>query len=299
MKKRLGTSICLMLLIYISLCGNYINKEITNNLIFLYGLIDFLVINTLMTIVPFSLKLLKKINTQNGKKICKYNSLIIFILSILTFIILKGPNYFGIGGLGAIIYYFINMSLFVQDANSANKRYKTTKTQDNIENKENDKWQEHLEKNYKATGTRTNMKNLVVQQNKSDDKIKDIENNKFYYMNELKLFLFAIVIFIIFLLLVNIEKQKNKMSEQEDIISNLKSDNAYYNNLSKEMQNKINFYDKYIVIIPQDSDYYMNYDCWNQKGRSDTFKIMNYKDAQNNGYKEYICNIRDNLGLTE
>ena len=95
------------------------------------------------------------------------------------------------------------------------------------------------------------------------------------------------------------EKQKNKLSEQEDIISNLKSDNAYYKNLSKEMQNKINFYDKYIVIIPQNSSYYMNYDCWNQKGRSDTFKIMNYKDAQNNGYKEYTCNIRDNLGLSE
>ena len=142
MKKKLGTAIGLMILIYMSLCGNYINKGITNNMIFLYGLIDFLIINTLMSIVPLSLKLLNKINIQNGKKICKYNSLIIFILSVLTTIVLKEYNYFGIGGLGAIFYYFINLNLFVQNTNNMVNKYKTQKNNNQNNIKENDKWQE-------------------------------------------------------------------------------------------------------------------------------------------------------------
>lgn len=51
-----------------------------------------------------------------------------------------------------------------------------------------------------------------------------------------------------------------------------------------KLQQKIDFYDKYIVIIPNNEKYYMSYDCWNRNGRSNSFYITNYKDAISNGY---------------
>lgn len=162
---------------------------------------------------------------------------------------------------------------------------------------EDEKQEIKNEEKSQINDTSSTAQDIVQQSNKK--KIEN-ENNTFSKILSVILGIFlSISIIIIFSLLIKNEKQRLKIIELEDTISSLKSNNTFYKNLLEEIQNKIDFYDEYIVIIPQDSDYYMNYDCWNQKGRSNTFKIMNYKEAQNNGYKEYTCNIRERLGLSQ
>ena len=115
MKKKYRSAVFLMLLVYMSVCGNYINNDFDGKIIYLYGLIDFLIINTIMILIPLILKLSGNISQNNGSKICKYNSIIIYAISILLNCILKANFYIGIGGIGAIVYYFINMKLFVDN----------------------------------------------------------------------------------------------------------------------------------------------------------------------------------------
>lgn len=217
------------------------------------------------------------------------NSIFVCTIYLILQYILYG-NSLKVNFSPALLYYLINVALY----KNKNNPQLISNNKNNIENKENDKRQESLENNYKPIVTKTDIEKSVQQQNRTND-----NNNKKYIIPLIILIITISLLTIIILLLISNEKKRLKIIEHESKISSIKSNKEYYENLSKELQSKINFYDKYIVIIPQGSNYYMSYDCWNKKGRSDTFKIMNYKDAQDNGYIEYTCNIRDNLGLSE
>lgn len=281
MKKRLATAIILMIIVYMSACGNYISAGMTDDLAYLYGLIDFLIISLIMMSVPLTLKLLNKITIENGKKICKWNSIIIFIISVIMMVTIQISF---VGGLGAVAYYFINVNLFVNDKN--NFKPKNKETSENIIS--DDKWQQYLEKHYKATGTRTNMQ--LLKNNQYENQRNNFSNNKNYKI----LFTIIIVILTIGLILsihfnityrYKIDDLKSLLDHQEDVSS---SWSRKYFNLS----DKVTFYDKHIVfIIDGYGDYYYTYDCMKKvtSGKKFSFLAYNVDSAIAKGYKEFKC----------
>lgn len=112
MKNRKIYAGLLLFLLYCSSAGNYMGYEATYDNAMGLALFDIVVISFIMMIVPFIIRMKNKelLNYEKAKKICMYNSLILFGISIFTTIAFEGFNF--IGGLGAVLYYFINMFLF-------------------------------------------------------------------------------------------------------------------------------------------------------------------------------------------
>ena len=105
-------AVLLLVLIYMSRAGAYIKIDADN---FLWlGLINFCVASFIMMVVPLSgmLNTGKKMDLEKGKHLCKVNSIVLFILSFVTLLLTE--RYF-VGGVGAIVYYYINKWLFVED----------------------------------------------------------------------------------------------------------------------------------------------------------------------------------------
>ncbi len=92
---------------------------------FIFGTLNYLIISFIVMIIPltFRVKNKKKLDYLRGFKICLANSLLMFIISIiLSTLLIKGEGYYGINRLGAIAYYFVNMSFFVDNKNNSKKR---------------------------------------------------------------------------------------------------------------------------------------------------------------------------------
>lgn len=210
-----------------------------------------------------------------------------------------GANIFGIIGLVMIV---LDIAKRMDEKDEIRKKMQEKNEIESVVESKEEKQEIKNEESLHINDTSSMTKNDILENNiyQNDEKKVDNENNTFLKILSVILGIFLLIaIIIIFSLLIKNEKQRLKIIEQEDMINGFESNNTFYKNLLEEIQNKIDFYDKYIVIIPQDSNYYMSYDCWDKKGRSDTFNIMNYKDAQINGYREYTCNIREKLGISE
>lgn len=67
-----------------------------------------------MMVVPLSgmLNTGKKMELEKGRHLCKVNSIVLFILSFVTLFLTE--RYF-VDEVGAIVYYYINKWLFVED----------------------------------------------------------------------------------------------------------------------------------------------------------------------------------------
>lgn len=124
-KYNLGLIVLLFLLLYGSSIGVYLNSEddYVYETAVKFGTIQFVVVSVIMMIVPLIYRLANNelLDLEKGKKICKWNSIILFVVSTFLYI---SANWNFIGGIGAIFYYFINMNLFVGDekANSESIR---------------------------------------------------------------------------------------------------------------------------------------------------------------------------------
>ncbi|MDD2392256.1 MAG: SHOCT domain-containing protein [Bacilli bacterium] len=115
-KSKIGWIIFLLFLMYASANGNYLNlgdDYLYKNSSWL-ALIDLAVCSVAMMIIPFIWRLVnrEKLPFAKGKKICMWNSIILFILSIILMAVVETSF---IGGLGALIYYYINKWLFVNE----------------------------------------------------------------------------------------------------------------------------------------------------------------------------------------
>lgn len=111
-RKKLFLICGLLFLIYMSVTGQYLNMEETYDYAMLYGLIDTIIISVIMMLVPFIMRLVNKskFKYDKGKRICRNNSVIFFIISVVLNIVFDDFGF--IGGLGALIYYYINMAVF-------------------------------------------------------------------------------------------------------------------------------------------------------------------------------------------
>ena len=135
MKKHLGKIIIVFVLLFMSLFGqsmeellnlyaNYLGVPVSefSNLGISYSdimmqalwstLLSLLFTSVVMMAVPFIYSIVKKgsISYDSGKRLCKWNSVILFVLSLLLMPLI-GTSL--IGGVGAIIYYFINKWVFI------------------------------------------------------------------------------------------------------------------------------------------------------------------------------------------
>ena len=111
--KKIYWSLGLLIVIYASLVGSYINTEFQGNP-FLYASLDIIIYTFIAMLFPLIMRLKNndKLDYKIGEKICMWNSIIIFFLSL---IIKEEFNFFPIGGMGALIYFYINLWLFVDE----------------------------------------------------------------------------------------------------------------------------------------------------------------------------------------
>ncbi len=121
-KNRIWSIVGLLFLLYCSSAGNYINSGddyLADNNTWL-ALIDLAICSFCLMIVPFIWRLInkKRFDIKKGKAICRWNSIIAFIISS---ILMAATDIGFVGGLGALIYYFINKWIFVDEkTNSEN-----------------------------------------------------------------------------------------------------------------------------------------------------------------------------------
>lgn len=132
-KKRITGTIILLFLLFASAYGNY-TKSGNNYYVeraMLFGFLDFSIACVCMMFIPFICRLgdKEKIEYEKGKKICKWNSIILLIISLILQATKVGVGV--IGGLGALCFYFINKWIFVKDK-------EVKENNDETERKEND-----------------------------------------------------------------------------------------------------------------------------------------------------------------
>lgn len=110
-KPKFKPAIILLVLLWASSSGQYLNNGFELSQANIYGLIDIAVASVLMLCYPFISRIINKeqIEYYECRSICIGNSIILFIVSL----VLTATIGFGfVGGLGAVMYYYINMNLF-------------------------------------------------------------------------------------------------------------------------------------------------------------------------------------------
>lgn len=121
-RKHTGKIIALFALLFLSSFGETIEQlarmDTDYDTATGYGLLITLanigLISVIMMIVPFIARLVNKgkLPYKSGKRLCLWNSIILFIISSVM-LVLTEVNF--IGGVGAIVFYFINKWIFVSD----------------------------------------------------------------------------------------------------------------------------------------------------------------------------------------
>lgn len=110
-KPKFKPAIILLILLWASSSGQYLNNGFELSQANIYGFIDITVASILMLCYPFISRLMNKeqIEYYECRSLCIGNSIILFIISL----VLTATIGFGfVGGLGAVMYYYINMNLF-------------------------------------------------------------------------------------------------------------------------------------------------------------------------------------------
>lgn len=113
-KKQYKNAIAGLIIVYIY-CSTQATKIVGYENALITGFEMFIIISLIMMLIPFILKISKVLTIENGKRICKYNSIILLIISIYL-VVFNYAEFALIGGLGALIYYYINVDLFVNEA---------------------------------------------------------------------------------------------------------------------------------------------------------------------------------------
>lgn len=301
-KEKIYTILFLLVLMWMSVTGQYLTMSEFNDDAWLYGTIDIIIISVMMMIIPLIFRLFNKerLDIKKGKSICKWNSIGMFICSSALFAgILGVEKSGGIGGIGALIYYYINKWLFVYD-------------EDMLKQKRKLKLKKELENNYNEIMKESNEETLKIDKRKNrfcklcGGKL-DINNRckkcgKKYFKFNKTLFLYIVIVLLIisnilFLLLYddakatikNIYEVNNENTDWcESQLDSLIGDNGTY--YTKE---KLEFFDKNIVFVIEGygGNYYYTYDCVQTitKGNQYSFIAFNEHSAIRQGYQKGNC----------
>ena len=90
------------------------DQDIVNGYAFLLTFAHLAVLSIVMMALPLICRIIMKgkLDYKKGKKLCLWNSIFLFCLSVASFALI-GISF--IGGMGAIFFYFINKWLFVEE----------------------------------------------------------------------------------------------------------------------------------------------------------------------------------------
>lgn len=113
--RHKGLIILFLSISYLYLFGCELQITNLSDISFLYALIDLFINTFCLCFIPFLLKKKNKglLEYNKGKGICLWNSIIWFFVSVFLTILLGFT--IGVGGIGAVMYYFINKWAFVEE----------------------------------------------------------------------------------------------------------------------------------------------------------------------------------------
>lgn len=132
--SRLTISVWLMLLWFFSGISNSVYFD--NGTAFLVATISLLVISGIMIAIPYGFYCKnnkRKLEYKNGKRICFWNSAGWFIVSV---IVAMATRISLVGGLGVLMFYFINKWTFVETEEYKNKKSELQISEGKSSNKE-------------------------------------------------------------------------------------------------------------------------------------------------------------------
>ncbi len=111
--NRLMWKVIIDFVLFFSILVEYARSMSYSSYIVLYAILEFLIVSLMMRIVP-TIQYLKKglMEYPQGKKLCIWNSVIGFCVSVI--ITVASGLGAGVGGIGAISFYFINMFTCVE-----------------------------------------------------------------------------------------------------------------------------------------------------------------------------------------
>jgi len=323
--------VLLFLLLYVIQAGSYLNAGIyTDQQSNMYAVIDLLIISTICMIVPLVWRILnhQKFACEKGKKICRWNSIIVLIISL----ILKAGTEIGlVGGLGSVVYYYINKWLFVDETKKdSDEKIKNTKPTQNKSNndikyvcekcnhrvKDDDLYCPHcgdslveieeIKKEIKNINENITKKDLKVKKKtiyckncggKLNDDKKCTKCGKQYFKLNKTISLYIVIGILVSTNVITLLLYNDIRRDYGYFI-----DGDYYEDVEGEIINtcgtaleqiknkrKINFLDDYIVIVPEDSKYYYSYDCYIENYSNYDFYATNIDNAITEGYKKGTC----------
>lgn len=293
MKKR---DICWIIILFIfmwmAIAGQYLNITDEYGLAWLYGFVELIIISFFMMIIPFIYRIKNKerLDIDKGIKICKWNSLGMFFLSIfLSILILDGNGMMGIGGVGAVIFYFINKSIFVYDENMPKKEKKIEVKKITEENAK--EIPETLNNNIKINNSKTKYCKLCG--GKVDENKKCKKCGKQYFKFNKNIVCYSIigilVISNIFCILMYNDAKESANNDWciDELYNLIGTDGFLYT------KDKLDFYDEHIVFVIEGyGKHYYSYDCVQKITSDDNYSFWAYNEeaAKENGYTKGYCN---------
>lgn len=297
-KRQIAWIICLFILMWMSVTGQYLNVPELFDSAWWLGFVDMIVISIVMMVIPFICRLVHKerIDTIKGKKICKWNSIGMFLLSvILSIAILDGNGSMGIGGVGAIIFYFINKWLFVYDENQP----RVTKKAKKEDKSKATTIPEVIEES-------TNVKNKKIKYcklcgGKLDKNNKCKKCGKQYFKLNKSLILYLIIGGLVISNVVFILLYDDAKNEVENVTEACSENPSWceiqLNTLTGKhdwsyVSDKLDFFDENIVFVIEGyGNYYYTYDCVQKitNGEEYSYWAYNIEAAKYEGYQKGTC----------
>lgn len=294
-RTHLGKIIGLLALLFASVFGQTIEGLIQQgspyNAAMGYGLLlalaNVILVSAIMMAVPFICRLIKKekLDYKNGKRLCLWNSIILFVLSSISLVITEIGF---IGGIGAIVYYFVNRWVFVKD-----KEHILTPKDSPLEDPIKtipatvlDNTAETEKTKEKPTKTKPPVKYCSRCGSPIDPVSKKCTGcGKQYFKGiSLKAFLIGFLIFCLVLSLVANILLFVKLQKKQEEVKQQDQENFYEWLDRQDQQEKADFMDEYIVLVEDDNtNLYHKFECSRFAGES--FLALNIDAAIIDGFK--------------
>ena len=287
-KKRYFGIFLLLMVIWVSLFGEYVqlsaSGEISGNWK-LACFVQFLITCCIMFFVPFIFFILNgdRLENKKGKIICIWNSIILFIISLVFKITM---DFTFVGGLGCIAFYFINKWLFVYYLDEPKRTFKYKETKIKTSNKKDKIESGNIKKSNvrycKLCGNQLDEDNYCEKCNKQYFKLKRPSN-----------FSVALICLLIISLIFNIRFMRSLKNVQECPKYHTTDCSTYCDVYNAFEIEKLNFLDENIVFVIEGyGNYYYTYDCMEQvtDGSEYSYWAYNKEAAISKGYKPSSCN---------
>lgn len=275
--KKIKWAIGLLIIMWMSISGQYVSIPELYDKAWLLGLRDVSMLTAVAMFIPLICSLVNRgsLQTKKGKRICIWNSIGMFCLSASLTAVLETDGFIGIGGVGAVMYYFINKWLFVSDVNTAKPTIKEKKQEEleisNEEKEEPTELKSQKQKYCKLCG------------GKLDDNNKCRRCGKQYF--KIKNHLMFIVTFC--LLIISVVFNILQYFDKKDVAELYT--NSHYEKL--QYREKAEFLDENIVFVLEGyGDYYYTYDCVQKITDGEySYWAYNKEAAVGEGYRKGTC----------